>query len=151
GDPDPWTRWAMAWYRDHGFDDGLYDDAEKLFKTTNTSLEGLMRAGIVRSRAGRVALRSREELPDDWTPERDRRVTVWEVTQHLIKRIEVGGEQAAARLLHSSKRWADEVRNLAYWLSLTGSATGRSKDVFDCDALLTSWPELIRVAEQLEE
>jgi putative DNA methylase len=149
GDVDAWTRWAMLWYRDHGFEDGMYDDAEKLFKTTNTSLDGLERAGIVRSRAGKVRLIPRDELPDDWSPAEDNRPTVWEITHHLVKRLTAGGEQAAAGLLAQAGRWADEARNLAYWLS-AAAVSRRPKDALDYDALLTSWPELVRLAEQAE-
>ena len=77
-----------------------------------------VRAGIAFGRTGKVRLCRRDELPDDWTPEDDTRVTVWEVTQHLVNRLtEGGGEQAAADLLRQSRQWADEARNLAYWLS----------------------------------
>lgn len=148
GDLDPWTRWAMYWYRDHGFDEGPFGDAENLFRTTNTSLDGLERAGIVRQRPGKVALVSRSELPRDWAPEEDRRVTVWEVTQHLVKRLtSIGGELAAAALLRRTRQWADEARNLAYWLSLA-AARSRPKEALDYDALVTSWPELTRLADR---
>ncbi len=42
GDLDKETRWAMTWFKDHGFEPGTFDDAEKLFKRTDTSLEALM-------------------------------------------------------------------------------------------------------------
>lgn len=147
GDVDRWTRWAMLWYRDHGFDDGRFDDAEKLFKTTNTSLEGLEHRGLVRSRASKVHLRSRDDLPMAWAPGEDS--TVWEVTHHLVKRLTSGGEQAAAELLAQAQRWADEARNLAYWLSLA-AVKSRPKDALDYDALVTSWPEITRLAERTE-
>ncbi|MCA1708258.1 MAG: hypothetical protein LC808_35270, partial [Actinobacteria bacterium] len=150
GDVDGWTRWAMVWYRDHGFEEGSFDDAEKLFKTTNTSLDGLERAGIVHSRAGKVRLRSRDELPVGWSPAEDVRPTVWEVTQHLVKRLASGGEQAAAPLMAEAQAWADEARNLAYWLSLA-AVKGRPKDALDYDALVTSWPELTRLAENANQ
>src|SRR5205807_545977 len=120
GDLDPWTRWAMVWYRDHGFEDGFFDDAEKLFKTTNTSLDSLVAAGIVRSRGGKVRLRSRDDLPERWRPQGDRLPTVWEITQHLVKCLATGGgERDAASLLGSARGQADEARALAYWLSAT--------------------------------
>lgn len=119
-----------------------------LFKTTNTSLDGLLRAGIARSRAGKVALLSYAELPEDWAPEDDNRVTVREVTQHLVKRLtSAGGEQAAAALLRRTRKWADEARNLAYWLSLA-VASSSPKEALDYDALVTSWPELALLAER---
>ncbi|MCA1672196.1 MAG: hypothetical protein LC799_08345, partial [Actinobacteria bacterium] len=150
GDVDRWSRWAMLWYRDHGFDNGSFDDAEKLFKTTNTSLDGLERAGIVQSRAGKVRLRNRDELPDDWSPAEDARPTVWEVTQHLARRLASGGERAAAPLLAQAQPWADEARNLAYWLSLA-AVKSRPKDALDYDALVTSWPELTRLAAEADQ
>jgi putative DNA methylase len=149
GDLDPWTRWAMIWYRDHGFDDGAFDDAEKLFRTTNTSLDGLVKSGMGISRAGKVRLTSYDNLPNDWTPGGDRRATAWEVTQQLVRRLTVGGgEQAAAELLRQSGRTADEARSLAYWLANIAATKGRAQDALDYDALVTSWPELIRLAEQ---
>ena len=151
GDIDSWTRWAMIWYRDHGFEDGLFDEAEKLFKTTNTSLDGLIKAGIGTSRAGKVRLTTRDELPKDWSPQTDGRVTAWEVTQHLVNRLTMGGgEQAAAELLRQSLRYADDARSLAYWLSNMAATKSRPKDALDYDALVTSWPELVRLAEREE-
>lgn len=148
GDLDPWTRWAMVWYRDHGFEEGPYDDAEKLFTTTNTSLDGLVKAGIGRSRPGRVQLVPRSDLPSDWSPATDGRVTVWEVTQHLAHRLATGGgERAAAELLRQCGNWAAEARDLAYWLSLAAIHT-RPKEALDYDALVTSWPELARLAAE---
>lgn len=148
GGLDPWTRWAMQWYRDHAFDEGPFDDAEKLFKTTNSSLDGIVRAGIARSRGGKVRLLDRTELPHDWSPETDERVTVWEVTQHLVKRLTAGGgERAAAELLRRARPWAGEARDLAYWLSVA-AARRHPKDALDYDALVTSWPELGRLADR---
>lgn len=147
GDLDSSTRWAMAWYRDHGFEEGPFDDAEKLFMTTNTSLDGLERAGVARSHRGKVKLVARDELAVDWSPQDDRRVTAWAVTQHLVARLGAGGEQAAAGLLGQSQRWAGEARSLAVWLSLA-ALRSRPKEALDYDALVTSWPELVRLADR---
>ncbi|MGH9066796.1 MAG: hypothetical protein ACRD0J_04790 [Acidimicrobiales bacterium] len=150
GDADPWTRWAMAWYRAHGFEKGSYDDAEKLFKTTNTSLDGLERDGIVAAGGGKVRLLGRSELPADWSPESDDRVSVWEVTQQLVHRLTAGGgERAAADLLARCRSWAPEARSLAYWLSAV-AARRQPKDALAYDALVTSWPELGRLADRVQ-
>lgn len=151
GDLDSWTRWAMAWYRDHGFDDGTFDDAEKGCKTYNTSLEGLKTAGIVRSKGpgGVVTLLGRDELDPEWSVAADERFTVWELVQHLVHRLTGGGgEHAAADLLREGRAHAEDALNLAYWLSVTAAGKGRSKDALDFDALVTSWPEITRLAEK---
>ncbi|MCP9484916.1 MAG: hypothetical protein MSC30_03570 [Gaiellaceae bacterium MAG52_C11] len=49
----PETRWAMNWFRDNGFDEADYGQAEKLFTQINTSLEQLKAAGIAGSTAAR--------------------------------------------------------------------------------------------------
>jgi putative DNA methylase len=150
GDLDKETRWAMTWFKEHGFDPGPYDDAEKLFKRTDTSLEGLVRAGIATGAKGKVALTPRHKLPDDWDPVTDRHLTVWEVTQHLVRRLtSAGGEQAAADLLRKSRRHGDAARDLAQWLA-AASLISRPAEALDLDSLVTSWSELVRLAERPE-
>ena len=151
GDLDPETRWAMIWYRDHAFEDGPFDDADKLSKTTVTSADELVAAGIATARAGKVRLRSREELTATWSPREDGRTTVWEVTQHLAKVVTSGGWQQAAPLFRMCGRWVDDARALAYWLSTTAASKSRAKDALDYDSLVTSWPELQRLAAQDEQ
>ena len=148
GDLDKETRWAMTWFKDHGFEPGAYDDAEKLFKRTDTSLEAVERAGVATGAKGKVALIPRNAMPDDWDPDADRYPTVWEVTQHLVKRLtSAGGEQAAADLLRKCRRWGDAARDLAQWLAATSLRT-RPAEAQDFDALVTSWSELVRLAER---
>jgi len=150
GDLDSHTRWAMAWYRNYGFGEGPYGEAEKLFMATVTSLEGVVHAGIAASRGGKVRLLAPAELPEGWTPAGDRLPTAWEVTLHLVRRLTTGGgERAAAELLATASRWAEDARSLAYWLSLAAVAKSRPKDALDFDALVTSWPELTRLADEL--
>ncbi len=150
GDLDKETRWAMTWFKDHGFEPGTFDDAEKLFKRTDTSLEALTRAGIATGAKGKVVLTLRDRLPDHWDPDTDRHLTVWEVTQHLVKRLtSAGGEQAAADLLRKCRRWGDAARDLAQWLA-AASLNSRPAEALDLDALVTSWSELVRLAERPE-
>ena len=57
-----------------------------------------------------------EELPGDWDPATDPRLTVWEMVHHLIRRLEPGGEGAAAELVAKLGPQADVARELAYRL-----------------------------------
>ena len=50
GDFDADSRWAVAWFEQHGFDDGDYGLAETLSKAKNTSVAGMVEAGILSSR-----------------------------------------------------------------------------------------------------
>ena len=60
--------------------------AETLSKAKNTSISGLVRAGVLYQQGNSCRLLSRDELDDDWDPAEDTRLTVWEVVQYLIRR-----------------------------------------------------------------
>ena len=53
GDFDADSRWALAWFEQSGFDEGDYGIAEMLSKAKNTSVAGMVEAGILASKAGR--------------------------------------------------------------------------------------------------
>lgn len=95
------TRWAIAWFEQYGMQEGLYGGAETLSKAKNMSVAHLEEMGLVASRAGKVRLLKREELPATWTP---LGCTVWEITQRLIHALledksGQGGEGGAAYIL----------------------------------------------------
>ena len=98
GDFDADTRWALAWFEQHGFAEGDFGVAETLSKAKNTSIEGLAGAGILEAKRGRVRLLKPSELTADWDPARDTRFTHWEAVHHLIRALEAGGEMQAAAL-----------------------------------------------------
>ena len=52
GDFDADSRWALAWFEQSGFDEGEYGIAEMLSKAKNTSVDGMVEAGIL-ARHGR--------------------------------------------------------------------------------------------------
>ena len=116
GDFDADTRWALAWFEERGFAEGEFGVAEMLSKAKNTSITGLVEAGILESRAGKVRLLRPAELPSEWDPSSDARLTTWEMVHHLIRLLDCGGEQAAADLVRRLGSVADVARDLAYRL-----------------------------------
>lgn len=116
GDFDSDTRWALAWFEQHGFGAGEFGDAEQLSKAKVTSVRGLVDAGIVESKPGKVRLLEPSELSADWDPSRDERLTAWEAVHHLIRVLDIGGEAAAAALAKQLGSHADVARELAYRL-----------------------------------
>ncbi|MDI9616724.1 MAG: DUF1156 domain-containing protein [Methanothrix sp.] len=147
GDFDADTRWALAWFEQHGFESGAFGDAETLSKAKNTSVDGMVDAGIIESKRGRVRLLKPEELPSDYDPTVDKRLTVWEMTHHLIRLLESGGETAASDLLSKLGPNADSARDLAYRLYMICDRRRRSQDAIRYNALVQSWPELIRLVK----
>ena len=148
GDFDPDTRWALAWFTEHHFDESEYGIAETLSKAKNTSVEGLVEAGILRSRSGRVRLLRPEELPEDWDPRTDRRLTVWEMVHHLVRVLEGEGEIAAARLLRRIGGPAETARALAHLLYGVCDRQKRPAEARPYNALVLSWPEIRKLAQE---
>ena len=104
GDFDSDSRWAVAWFEQHGFGGGEYGVAETLSKAKNTSVAGLVEAGILASKGGTVRLLKPDELPEYWDPTTDPRLTAWEMVHHLVRALEEGGESAAAELAAPTRR-----------------------------------------------
>jgi len=148
-DFDPETRWALTWFEQHGMSPGPFGVAETLSKAKNTAVNGLVAAGIITSRAGKVRLLDRDELLKDWDPATDRRLTVWEVTQYLIRELDTGGETNAAELLRRvGAGLGDTARELAYRLYTLCERRKWPKEALAYNALVVSWPEIVRLAAE---
>ena len=148
GDFDADSRWALAWFEQFGFDESEYGIAEMLSKAKNTSVAGMVEAGILASRAGKVRLLRPEELPDDWDPTTDRRLTAWEIVHYLIRALEAGGESAAAALLAKLGAKAEVARELCYRLYTLCERKKRAAEALSYNALVQSWPEITRLARE---
>lgn len=145
GDFDGDTRWALAWFAEYGMNEGPFGVAETLSKAKNTSIKGLEEAGVLRSRGGKVQLVGRDALPDDWDPASDKRLTVWEVTQHLIHRLETKGESGAAALMHKLGGIAETARELAYRLYHLCERKKWADEALAYNGLVIAWPELSKL------
>lgn len=144
------TRWCLEWFKGYGFDEGPFGAAETLSKAKNTSIAGLERAGVLRSRGGRVRLLSVRDIPGDYGPGRDDRVSEWEIVLHLAKRLSEQGGEAGAQLMLAAKAVVDvdAVRELAYLLFSVAEKRGwaEAARLFNC--LGTSWSDMADQSRQ---
>ncbi len=147
-DYDPDTRWALPWFEQYGFNEAAFGEAETLSKAKNTSVHGLVDAGILRSGAGKVRLLSVGELPADWDPSTDDRLTVWEITHHMVRVLGTEGESAAADILRDVGPMADAARDLAYRLYQVCERKGWAQEALGYNALAIAWPEIKRMAAE---
>ena len=147
GDFDADTRWALSWFEQVGFDDGEYGVAETLSKAKNTSVDGLVEAGILVSKGGKVRLLKPDELPGDWNPATDPRLTAWETVHHLVRTLESGGESAAAELIAALGATAETARELCYRLYTLCERKKRAAEALSYNGLVQSWPEIARLAQ----
>jgi putative DNA methylase len=139
---------AITWFDTHGMSEGPFGDAETLATAKNTAVSALVQAGIIRSAGGKVALLSRAQLPTNWDPATDRRITVWEITQHLIRTLETGGNAPAAGILRAVGPLGDAARDLAYRLYAVCERKGWSTEAQAYNSLVVAWPEISRLAAE---
>ncbi len=150
GDFDADSRWALTWFEQSGFDESEFGLAEQLSKSKNTSVAGMVEAGILESKRGKVRLFRPEELPADWDPTTDPRLTAWEVVHHLIRAL-AHGEDAAADLLAKLGAKAEAARELCYRLYTLCERKKRAPEALAYNGLVQSWPEIARRARERGE
>ena len=151
GDFDSDSRWAVAWFEQHGFDEGEYGIAETLSKAKNTSVAGLVEAGFLASKGGTVRLLKPDQLPDDWDPTTDTRLTAWEMVHHLVRVLEADGESASAELASQLGTKAEIARELCYRLYTICERKKRATEALSYNSLVRSWPEIIRMAREEQQ
>lgn len=148
GDFDAETRWALAWFEQMGFEEGDFGIAEQLSKAKNTAVAGLVDAGIVRSGRGKVQLLKPQELTNSWDPGTDQRLTTWESVHRLIQAQVLTGEAGAAAIVAKLASKAETARELCYRLYSICERKKRANDAMAYNALVQSWPEIVRLAQQ---
>lgn len=152
GDFDAATRFAIAWYRQHGYGTGTFGDANNLANARNTSVETMERGGILTSAAGKVTLLSPATLPTEYDPVLDEQISAWEVLHHMIAALEREGIAVAGRLLAAAGSRtegpvdADHVKELAFLLFSLAEKNGWTQDALAFNTLATSWPEIVDAA-----
>jgi putative DNA methylase len=152
GEMDADTRFTLTFYESFGYEERDYGDAESLAMARNVSVDGVAKAGILRSLAGKVRLLHRSELPSEWDPATDKRLCVWEATQQLINYLESKGESEAAALLkklkdiHGHGDLPSSCRALAYRLYNHCEKAKQADEARSYNGLVIAWPELERQA-----
>lgn len=141
-DYDADTRWALAWFEQFGMDEGPYGVAETQSTAKNTSVEGMVEAGILKAGGGKARLLRRDEINPDWDPSTGRRLTVWEATQHLIQTLEQQGESGTSALQHRLGGLAQSARDLAYRLYSICERKGWAGEAVAYNSLVIAWPRL---------
>lgn len=157
GDFDAPSRFAIAWYRQHGYDLGAFGDANSLANARNTTVDVMDRDGILTSRAGKVQLIKPADLSWDYDPVADLHVSNWEALHHLIKVVERDGIAPAGDFLHAALSRtdgavdADLIKELAHLLFRVAEGNGWTKDALSFNSLVASWPEILDVARSAKK
>lgn len=140
------TRFALTWFEQFGHNPGPFGDGDLLARAKDTTVSGVVQAGLAVSRDGKVRLLERHELPEGWNPAADSRLTVWETTQHLIRELESSESDAGALLARIGPGIGDRARQLAYLLYGLCERKKWADEAGAYNMLVTAWPEISRLA-----
>ncbi|MEL4506019.1 DUF1156 domain-containing protein [Luteococcus sp. H138] len=149
GDLDPTSRFAIAWFKQHGYQSGSYGDADSLARARNTSVDVMDRDEILTSRAGKVQLLRPSDLPASYDVATDSHTSNWEAAHHIIRVLESEGINQAGVFLRQAKARADaavdpdQVKELGHLLYRVCEAQGWTKEAISFNTLVTSWPDIV--------
>jgi putative DNA methylase len=138
-DFDADTQFCLHWFEQHGWRDGRFGEADTLARAKGTSVDGVRQAGVLYAAGGVVRLLKWAEYPDDWDPERDPRLPVWEVLHQLIRIFKSEGESGAGAVLAAVQAKAEPARQLAYRLYTLCERAGWAEDARAYNELITGW------------
>ena len=153
GEFDQETRFTITWFEQHGMGRGDYGTANSLATARGISVDSVKHAGIVESQAGKVRILNRDELLDDWDPQTDTHLTIWECLQYLVRQHEKDGiAYETALLLRKIGGKADAVKDLAYCLyDISANKRQDAKEATAYNALIADWTELTREAAGIHD
>ncbi|MDV6305361.1 DUF1156 domain-containing protein [Rhodococcus cerastii] len=155
GDFDATSRFAIPWYRQHGYGIGKFGDADSLARARNTSVDVMDREEILTSRAGNVQLIKPADLRSNYDVVKDSHTSNWEALHHLIKILEQEGINSAGEFLREALARSDSavdpdlVKELAHLLFRIAEGNGWTKDALSFNSLVASWPEVLEVARSV--
>jgi putative DNA methylase len=156
GDYDVETRFAITWFEQFGISEGDYGTAETLATARNVYVQGVVDAGVLTSKSSKVRILRRDELPPDWNPLQDKRLCIWEATQHLIRTYEqTGGETAPAEILNQlnqrNSSITEAARDLAYRLYAICDRKKWSEEALAYNSLVTAWSDIVIRADEIRK
>lgn len=147
GELDAASRFAIAWYEHHGWNEGRFDLADKMVRPKGIAVEDLVHADVITLAPGWVSLKGQGDLNRTWLPSKDKHPTAWEAVHHLADRlIDGGGSQDAGALMAVLGTWRDPAQALVYRLHDIAAKNGWTKDQERYNALIASWSDLLQVA-----
>ena len=148
------TRFCIDWFEAFGMEEGKSGDAITMAQAYDIGIDDLQHAGVFRASGGQARLLRREDLPADWNPSQDKRLTDWECAQHVARVLTSpeGGIEAAARLYSAmGAERGDAARMLAYRLYDICERRGWAAEAHVWNMLAQEWLALDSVVTRMEE
>ncbi len=150
---DPDSRFCIDWFEAFGMAEGKSGEAITLAQAYGIGIGDLETAEVFSAQGGTARLLRRDELPMDWDPKTDKRLTDWECAQHLarVQNSSSGGIEAAGRLYaRMPPERSGAARDLAYRLYEICERKGRTEEAQIWNMLAREWPAIEAAAADIE-
>ncbi len=144
GDFDSETRFCVKWFTQFGWNDAPSGEADVLSRALNTSVTSLERGGIFKASAGKARLISSQEMDKYWDPEKDKSISIWEVTLRIAVALKDDGIEKAAEWTNLARTRVDidAVKELSYLLFSICEKKGWTETAILFNGLGTSWSDM---------
>lgn len=147
---DAASRFCVDLYKQGGFREMRYGEADVLARARNTSVEKLDEMGLLYAKGGLVRLIRREDLPEKPKDPLNLNLCLWLLTQYFVKRMDKDGIQGCASLAASHPDMAGAARDLAYRLFSIAERKKDTEEAFAYNNLVAAWPEIREAASRLK-
>ena len=150
---DTETRFCVDWFEAFDMDSSDASDAITMAQAYDIGIDSLSAAGVFQARGGAARLLRRNELPSDWDPANDSRLTDWECAQYLARVLEsaAGGiGEAASLYARMGPERSGNARLLAYRLYDICERKGRAAEAQVWNMLAQEWPAIEAAAAAIE-
>ena len=143
---DSESRFCIELYKQAGFNDVKYGEAEVLATAKNVSIQAMEHAGLLDADKGVVHLLGRDQI----VMKTDLRTPTWLLAQQLTNALEKEGiEGCAKKAMDVSVADAEKAKALAYRLFTIADRKNWAGEAYAYNALVTSWSDVVLKAAEL--
>jgi putative DNA methylase len=148
GSLDGDSRFCVAWFEQHGLEEGLYGEAETLFRARMASEKRLVESGLLEASRGKVRLKKRDEIAFDLFAKSENRPTgsviVWGIVQHLCHALDAadGLDRCAGLMADLSPDVVEQVKALSYRIYQICDRKGLTDEALSYNNLVAVWGAL---------
>lgn len=143
---DSESRFCIELYKQAGFNDVKYGEAEVLATAKNVSIQAMEHAGLLDADKGVVHLLVRDKISMVASPQ----TPTWLLAQQLTQAIDDRGiEGCAQQVVDASIASAERAKALAYRLFTIADRKGWASEAYAYNALVTSWSDVLLRATEL--
>lgn len=146
-DTDAMSRFCIELYRQAGFNDVKYGEAEVLANAKNVSVQAMEDAGLLDADKGLVHLLPRDAIKLSVSAD----APTWLLAQQLTASLDKDGIEGCARLVAfvALSAVSERAKALAYRLFTIADKKGWTGEAYAYNALVVSWPDIISLANDL--